>query len=130
LNHLWKEFLIDVASREIGLEPAFGVLVLIVVRETCLFLDLVVFVVANPNDDGWVVTQPTHVVDSFFSDGLEQVGPGRVVSAAKHKVLPNHHAEFVARVVEAVVLIIAATPYSATVRYAFMNMTRAKSWLT
>jgi hypothetical protein len=113
LNHLWKEFLIDVTGGEIGLEPAFRVLVLIVVGETCLLLDLVIFIVANPNYDRWVVTQPTHVVDRFLSDGLEQVGPGRVVSAAKHKVLPNHHAEFVARVVEAVVLIVAATPYSA-----------------
>jgi hypothetical protein len=113
LNHLWEEFLIDVTGREIGLQPAFRVLVLVVVSETCLLLNLVVFIVANPNDDGWVMTQPTHVVHRFLSDGLEQVGPGWVVSAAKHKVLPNQHTEFVACLIEAVVLIDATTPYSA-----------------
>lgn len=112
LNHLWEELLIDVTGREIGLEPVFWVLVLIVVSETRLLLNLVIFIVANPDDNGWVMTQPTNVVDRFLSDGLEQVGPGWVVSTAEHKVLPNQHTEFVARVVEAVILIDATTPHS------------------
>lgn len=112
MNHLWEELLIDVTGREIGLEPVFWVLVLIVVSETRLLLNLVIFIVANPDDNGWVMTQPTNVVDRFLSDGLEQVGPGWVVSTAEHKVLPNQHTEFVARVVEAVILIDATTPHS------------------
>jgi hypothetical protein len=43
--------LVDVSSREIGLEPTLWILVFIVVCQTALFLDLIVLVVPCVYDD-------------------------------------------------------------------------------
>ena len=67
-NHRWQKLLIDITSRKICLEPVLRILILIVILESVLFLNLVVFVVSNIDHDRGMVTQSAHVVDCFLLD--------------------------------------------------------------
>jgi hypothetical protein len=50
-NNLWKQLLVDIPSREICLEPALRILVLVVIGQALRLLYLVVLIVSNPDDD-------------------------------------------------------------------------------
>ncbi|KAK1856728.1 hypothetical protein CCHR01_00698 [Colletotrichum chrysophilum] len=105
-----EDLLVDVARGEVGLEPVVGVLVGEVVGEVLALGVLVVLVVAGPDDDGGVVAEHLDVLAGLAVDGLQEGGPGGVVAAAEHKVLPDEDAELVAGVVEGLFLVDAAAP--------------------
>lgn len=102
--------LVDIAGREIRLEPTLRILVCIVVSEPLLLLYLIVLVVSNPDNDGRVVTQSPQVVFGLFFDRLKNLRPRRIVTAAEHKILPYHHTDLITGLVEALILVNAAAP--------------------
>lgn len=87
-----EQFLVDVASRKIGLEPGLRVLVGEIVIQAVLLLDLVVFVVAGPEDDGRMMAHASYVRDRFFLHRVEEGFEGWIIAAGKHEVLPDHDA--------------------------------------
>ncbi|KAJ6442770.1 monooxygenase [Purpureocillium lavendulum] len=110
LADVGQQLLVDVARGEVGLEPVVRVHVAGVVREPLLLGELVVLVVAGPDDETGVVPQHLDVLPRLAVDGLEDVRVRGVVAAAKHKVLPDEDAHLVAGVVEGLVLVDAAAP--------------------
>lgn len=95
-----SHLLVNIARREICLEPVLGIFVRVIVLQTVCFLDLVVLVVSGIDDKGRVMPEPFHVRNAFFFDGFPNFWVCRVVTTAKHEVLPHKDAKFVAEVVE------------------------------
>jgi len=59
---------IDVPRRKSRLQPSLRVFISIVVLQSIHFLDLVVLIVASVDYDGRVMSEPSYVANSFFSD--------------------------------------------------------------
>ena len=68
------------------------------------------FIVAAPDDDAGVVTQPGDVVDGFMPDVVEKFWVGRIHAASEHEFLPQEDSHLVAGVVKIVALVNSATP--------------------
>ena len=67
-------------------------------------------VVAAPEGDGRVVAEPPHLVAEFPLHEVEEGGVGGIEGAGEHRVLPDEETEFVAKVVELIGLVAAASP--------------------
>lgn len=111
-HDIWEKELIDISSREIGLEPVLGVLFGIVIGQACGLGNLVVLVVASKNDDRRVVTEAADVEDCLLLDRFEEGWEAGVIAAGEHEVLPHKHAQFVAGGVKRVVFVNTTAPYS------------------
>lgn len=66
MDGVGEQFLVNVARWEVGLEPGLRVLVCEIVFQTGLLLDLVVLVVAGPEDDGCMMAHAADVRDNLF----------------------------------------------------------------
>lgn len=107
-----KDLLIDIASREVGLEPRISVLVLVVVRQTRRLLILVILIISRPDDNRRVMAQKLDVFLGLALDRLEHLGMGWVIAASEHEVLPDENAVLVTGIVECLVLVYPAAPYA------------------
>jgi hypothetical protein len=105
--------LVDVSGGEVGLQPALRIFVGVVVRQAKLFLHLIILVVASVDDDGRVVADTLDLSDAFCFNRVSELPVGWVITTAKHKVLPDKNAEFVACVVEDVFLPDSSAPDTA-----------------
>src|ERR1035438_2849331 len=67
-------------------------------------------VVAAPQNNTWMIAQAAHLILGFCLDiELEGVSP-RLPVVAKHEVLPDHDAQFVADRIELLSLVVATAP--------------------
>lgn len=105
---------IIVPSWEGRLEPRRRILVVWIVLETCLLLNLVILIVAGIYHDRRVVMQSSDVLYSLLANRFDKFWPHRIVSAAKHEVLPHQNAHVIAAVIESIVFVDATSPNSDT----------------
>jgi hypothetical protein len=114
MSGLNTNLLIDIACWEICLEPALRLLVVVIVSQTEGFLYLVVLVIPGKYHETGVVPQPSDILCCFFANRLKKVRERWIVSTPKHEILPAQDAHLVAEVVEDVLLVDTASPYSST----------------
>lgn len=102
--------LINVARREVCLQPVLWVLVFVVVFQLIRLLNLVVFVIACIDCHRGVVPKTLDLADAFLLYRLSDLRVGWVITASEHEVLPHQDSEFVAEIVKDVLFPDTATP--------------------
>ena len=70
-------------------------------------LDLIV---AAPDDDARMISQPRHVIEGFMPDVIQKLRSCWIHAAGEHEFLPDQNSHFIARIVKIVALVDAAAP--------------------
>src|SRR6266545_616317 len=68
------------------------------------------FVIPDPDDNTRMITQPFDVIYCFVSYIVEKSLIARVHAARKHEILRDEDPHFIAKIIESVALVNAATP--------------------
>lgn len=110
LHYRRKQVFVVVSRWKVALEPAFGVLIVVIVIKVTLLLHLIVLVVAGPNDNGRMVSKATDIIFGLSLYRIRQCRPDGIHPASKHEVLPDKDTQFVTYVVKGIVLINTSTP--------------------
>ena len=117
LGHAIRAYLfVYIPGWKIGLEPIIRILISIIVGQTVLLLDLIVFVIARINHYRWMVTQSLDLCYAFSLDRVSHIFVCWVIPATEHEVLPHEDTEFITGLIKDVLFPYTATPDSDTNR--------------
>jgi hypothetical protein len=106
-----QQMLVDIPGRKVRLEPVLWILVALkVVVQIMVLGDLVVLVVAGPDDQCRVVTVAAHDLRRLGRDLRQKGWVGRVAGAGEGEIVPHENAELVAGLEERRGFVDAAAP--------------------